>query len=67
MTISNVARITTKLQIAEIYHDRQTADINGIKASKQDMHQLEQDVKAGKVRICGRMMEGGDISFITEG
>lgn len=67
MEISNVARLTAKLQMAEIFRDKRKAYINGEKASNKALRQLEQDSKAGKVRIYGRTTKSGNVSFRTEG
>lgn len=41
--------------------------INGIKASKTDLRQLESDSKAGKIKLHAKTTKKGNISFKTEG
>ena len=41
--------------------------INGIKASKSAVRQLERDSKAGKVRVFAKTTKNGNIAFRTEG
>lgn len=65
--MKNIARLFTKMQIAEILRDQKTVQINGVAATTQDMKVLEQAAKAGKVRVYGRITEGGNVSFRTEG
>ena len=67
MDISIVARLSAKMQIAEILHDKRKAYINGEKASNKALRQLDQDSKAGKVRVYGRINKSGNAAFRTEG
>lgn len=44
-----------------------TIYINGIKASKKDLRQLDKDSKAGKVIVYAKTTKSGNIAFRTEG
>lgn len=44
-----------------------TIYINGFKASKADLRKLENDSKAGKVRVSAKTTKKGNIAFKTEG
>lgn len=44
-----------------------TIYINGIKASKKALCQLEKDSKSGKVKIFAKVTAKGNIAYRTEG
>ena len=44
-----------------------TIYINGFKASKKDLQKLQNDSKAGRVKVSARTTKGGNIAFRTEG
>ena len=44
-----------------------TKYINGIKATKADLRKLEQDIKAGKIKLTAKTTKAGNIAFKTEG
>ena len=44
-----------------------TIYIDGNEASKNDLHQLESDIKAGKVKVFAKATKNGDIELRTEG
>lgn len=44
-----------------------TIYINEQEASKEDMMQFEQDIKAGKIKAYAQVNANGEIEFRTEG
>lgn len=44
-----------------------TIYINGFKASKADLRDLEEQSKAGKVKVYAKTTKKGNIAFKTEG
>lgn len=44
-----------------------TIYINGIKATKTDLRQLEKDSKDGKIKLYAKKTKKGNIAYRTEG